>query len=125
MRAVDGLLVALLAGDILANAGAHVLLKQGARRPRSQAPGWRGAVENLLKNPCSVLGMGAYGLSFLFYAALLARMDLAVAYPLCTSLAFLLVLLASVWCFGERLDRWRLGGIAAILGGIVVISVWG
>ena len=122
---MDAVLVFLLAGDIIANAGAHVLLKQGAQRPRSQAPGLRGMVENILFNPCSLVGMGAYVLSFVFYAALLTRMDLSIAYPLCTSLSFLMVLLASVLWFRERLDGVRLGGIGAILLGIVVISIGG
>ncbi len=122
---MDGLLIFLLAGDILANAGAHVLLKQGARQPRSRASGLRGMLENLLLNPCSLVGMGAYVLSFVFYAALLSRMDLSIAYPLCTSLAFLMVLLASVIFFHERLTGVRLGGLFAILLGIVVISFGG
>ncbi len=122
---MDAVLIFLLAGDIIANAGAHVLLKQGAQKPRSKASGLRGMVENILFNPCSLVGMGAYVLSFVFYAALLTRMDLSVAYPLCTSLSFLMVLLASVLWFRERLDGVRLGGIGAILLGIVVISIGG
>ncbi|OPZ59945.1 MAG: 4-amino-4-deoxy-L-arabinose-phosphoundecaprenol flippase subunit ArnF [Synergistetes bacterium ADurb.Bin520] len=122
---MDAVLVFLLAGDIIANAGAHVLLKQGAQRPRSQASGLRGMVENILFNPCSLVGMGAYVLSFVFYAALLTRMDLSIAYPLCTSLSFLMVLLASVLWFREHLDGVRLGGIGAILLGILVISIGG
>ena len=111
-------------GDILLNAGAHVSLKMGmsSKGPVSSG-GLFGAVRRILLNPFVIGGMAAYVCSFVFYAALLSKMDLSLAFPLCTSTAFLLVLAASVFLFRERLNRRRAVGAAAILVGILLISL--
>ncbi len=117
-------IVFLLVGDILANAGAHVLIKEGMSRHGVEASkNMKDALVRILLNPFAMGGILAYGLSFLFYAALLSKVDLSFAYPFCIGAAFLLVLAGSMLFFGERLNRWRLGGIMAIFLGILVMTL--
>lgn len=117
-------IIFLLVGDILANAGAHVLIKEGmSRHGVGVSQGMKDALMRILLNPFAMGGIIAYGLSFLFYAALLSKVDLSFAYPFCIGAAFLLVLWGSILFFGEHLNRWRLGGIMAIFLGIIVMTL--
>jgi multidrug transporter EmrE-like cation transporter len=121
---MEPLVLFLVVGDILLNAGAHVSLKMGMSSKGLVSSGrFFGTVQRILLNPFVLGGMAAYVCSFVFYAALLSKMDLSLAFPLCTSAAFLLVLAASVLLFRERLNRRRTVGAAAILVGILLISL--
>ncbi|HOO62505.1 MAG TPA: hypothetical protein PK364_01120 [Synergistaceae bacterium] len=114
----------LLAGDILANAGAHILIKEGmSRHGEGISRNMKDALLRILLNPFAMGGILAYGLSFLFYAALLSKVDLSFAYPFCVGAAFLLVLWGSILFFKERLNPWRCGGTLAIFLGIIVMTL--
>ncbi len=113
----------LLGGDITANAMAHGLLKKGMSGKKRSFEASSLGGRDLWGLLCIVLGLGAYGLSFVFYAALLSMVDLSFAYPVCTGGAFVLVLLCSAFFFRERLHFWRLLGISIIFLGIMVMAV--
>ncbi len=114
----------LLGGDILANAGAHVLIKEGmSRHGVGNSRNLKDALVRILLNPFAMGGIIAYGLSFLFYAALLSKVDLSFAYPFCIGAAFLLVLWGSLLFFKEKLNFWRCLGTFAIFLGILVMTL--
>lgn len=121
---MEWLVAALMAGVILANGGAHVLIKVGMRQhPDLLSNGAVNAARDILLNPFAVSGIAAYSASFVLYAALLSKMDLSIAYPLCTSTSFLLVLWMSRLLFSERFNPARIAGIALILCGIILVAV--
>ena len=51
----------------------------------------------------------------------LSKVELSFAYPF-LSLAYVAVAVASWWLFAEDLNAWRVGGIALICAGTVLIA---
>lgn len=75
----------------------------------------------LLVNPWIVSALAASLLAALAWMAAMTKLDLSYAYPF-TSLAFVLVALASVVVFHEPLTGPKIAGIALICLGIAVGS---
>ena len=63
-----------------------------------------------------------YGLSFILTALVFARLPLSLISPLMAGAIFLLISVFSVVFLRESLDAFRLGGMACILAGIVLLS---
>lgn len=123
---MDRLAVALLAGSAVFNAFANTLMKIAFGHQKDLLEGGAvNAVIRILLNPWAAVGIGCFGISFVFLSAALTRTDLSLAYPFMSGLVFLLVLGISVFFFSEQVNVWRIVGIAAILGGIWIISLKG
>jgi len=75
----------------------------------------------LLVNPWVVSGLAAALLAAISWMAAMTKLDLSHAYPF-TSLAFVLVLIASGWLFNEPVTGPKIAGIAFICLGIVIGS---
>lgn len=75
----------------------------------------------LLVNPWIVSALAALLLAVVAWMAAMTRLDLSHAYPF-TSLAFVLVLLASALFFHEPVTGLKIAGIALICLGIIVGS---
>lgn len=76
----------------------------------------------VVTNPWVVLGFALFGATFVLYSAVLARLELSVAYPIMTGGGFLLILLASVSLLQEPLTLTRAIGMLAIALGISAVS---
>ncbi|PTB20228.1 hypothetical protein C9I57_14215 [Trinickia symbiotica] len=68
-----------------------------------------------------ICGLVSYGIGTLFWIFSLSRAGLTVVYPF-TALTFVLVYLAGIVLFGERVGYMQWLGIALILGGLYVVS---
>lgn len=77
---------------------------------------WRG----VLREPRVLAGVGIYALEFLFWFAVLARVDLSIAVPL-ASLSYCGVLVASRLLLRETVSLQRWLGAALVTGGVAVI----
>jgi multidrug transporter EmrE-like cation transporter len=80
-------------------------------------------VVNLFLQPVFVIGFIAYFLASLVWFRVIATEQLSVAYPLLVSLTFTLVTAGAVIIFHEPLTLRKVVGLAAILGGIAIISM--
>ena len=80
-----------------------------------------GFLLRLLLDPFILSGLFAAFLAALAWMAALAELELGRAYPM-MSLSFVLVLLLSGWLLGEPLSPAKLGGVALIVLGAVVIG---
>jgi len=80
-----------------------------------------GFLLRLLLDPFILSGLFAAFLAALAWMAALAELELSRAYPM-MSLSFVLVLLLSGWLLGEPLSPAKLGGVALIVLGAVVIG---
>ena len=72
-------------------------------------------------NPYVFLGFAAFGLSSIFWLAVLSRFDLSLAYPM-VSMAYVAVALLSYFFLGESVSPLRWAGIIVICIGVVLIS---
>ncbi len=72
-------------------------------------------------NPYVLAGVGAYGLSSIFWLVLLSRVDLSYAYP-ALSLGYVLVTLVSALMLGEYVSGLRWAGVLVICVGVLLVA---
>lgn len=107
----------LLIAGILSNAGASIMVK------------WISGTTISITQPFSAgnVRFGAaillYFGAFLFYSAAVTRLPLAVAHPVMTAGAMVLVGLSAVVLFHETLTALQIIGYSLLLAGIVCIAL--
>lgn len=75
----------------------------------------------LLLNPWVISGMAAGFGAMLCWLAAMTKFQLSYAYPF-MSLAFVLVLILSVWLFGESLTLAKVTGVLLVILGVAIAS---
>ena len=103
---------ALLFTAIALSAVGNVLLKSGA--------GAEGFVDQLLR-PATIVGFVFYGVSALLYIVALRRIPLSIAAP-SVALSYALVAAVGYFWFKETLSPRQIGGIAAIVVGVMLLN---
>ena len=78
-------------------------------------------VISALTNFYTLLGLGLYFISSVFWIIVLSRVELSFAYPL-ISLGFILVLIVSALLFHEKVLTIHYAGIVLIIAGVVLIT---
>lgn len=108
---------ALLAAVAVIISAGQVLFKV-ASATVAQGLGWRAVVTS----PALLAALALYGLGTALWIAVLARVDLARAYPF-AALSFVLVPLLSHFVLGERLGPAYVAGVAFLAAGIVLCQL--
>jgi len=75
----------------------------------------------MFMNPYVFVGFACFGLSSIFWLAVLSRFEISMVYPM-VSLAYVVVAIASLILFKENVTLIRWIGIGVILLGVVLIS---
>ena len=75
-----------------------------------------------LKNKNLVLGILVYGIATIMFFPAVKAGDLSVIYPL-VSTTYIWVSLLSMKLLGEKMSKWKWGGIALILIGVTFIGL--
>ena len=101
-----------LAIGIFAGIGGQLLLKAGA-----DAPDFVGQ----LMRPTTILGLALYGSAAFLYIVALRKIPVSVAFP-SVSLSYAIVAVLGHFLFGEPFGLKQIGGIALIVGGVVLIN---
>ncbi len=106
--------------SIALSAAGQLLLKHGLNQvqPAVSAPAFLVAA---LTNLRVVAGLAAYGVSLLFWLLALRQHPLSLMYPL-VSLSYVAVAVGSVLFLGETLSPARIGGLAVIILGVVMVA---
>lgn len=107
---------------LLANASANILIKAGMRRLELQGAPLGAIVRQVATNVPVLAGVALFALNVGAYAYVLNRIPLSQAYPIMTSVGFLIVVSASVFFFGETLDIYQISGLLLIVAGVVLIA---
>ena len=97
---------------ILTGIGGQMLLKSGADAPT--------LVGQFLR-PSTLLGLALYGSAAFFYIFALRKIPVSVAFP-SVSLSYAIVAVLGHFLFGEPFGIKQIGGIALIMGGVVLIN---
>ena len=71
----------------------------------------------------SVLTVVGYGVAFYLLSLTLREMPVGIAYAIWSGVGFVLVSLAAVVLFGQKLDLPALIGMGLIVAGVIVINV--
>lgn len=111
----------LLFFAIIGNAAANILIKSGANKI--------GAMDNLghfalkaITSPAIIAGCLLFAVVLAAYSAVLTKVPLSIAYPLMTSLGFLIVVSASVTLFRETIYPGQIFGMVLILIGLWLVA---
>jgi small multidrug resistance pump len=99
---------------------AHALLKWASQQPHV-------TFADLLMTHGVVVAaaLALYGAVFLGYLYALRQFEMSELFPLYTGLTLILVACVGVVMFGERLSLQQIGGIAAIIAGLVMLQLGG
>ena len=77
---------------------------------------------SIFRNIHVFLGYASYGISSLLYLLALKRLPLSYAYPM-VALSYVLVVGMSWKLFGESVPPLRIGAVAVILSGVVMLAL--
>ena len=101
-----------LAISILAGIAGQMLLKVGADAPDF--------VSQVLR-PSTLCGLALYGSAAFLYMVALRKIPVSVAFP-SVSLSYAIVAVFGHFLFGEPFGIKQIGGIALIMGGVMLIN---
>ena len=97
---------------IVAGIAGQMLLKAGADAPTM--------IEQIFR-PSTLLGLALYGSAAFMYIFALRKIPVSVAFP-SVSLSYAIVAVMGHFLFGEPFGIKQIGGIALIMGGVVLIN---
>jgi multidrug transporter EmrE-like cation transporter len=106
---------------IVLNAVANILMKAGAVPPR-QSSHMTDVLRNMVSNPFIIAGVVCFTLGLAAYNYVLIKTDLSVAYPIMTSVGYVIVILAAWLFFKESLTIVQVSGIALIAAGVWMVA---
>ena len=99
----------------------QIFLKQGVSSSGAITGVSRELVGVIIR-PLVLLGFACYGLSSLFWLVVLSRTELSYAYPM-IALGYVLVFFLSWWIFHDKVTWTRIGGLALICLGVVLVAI--
>ncbi len=113
----------LIALSISTGVAGQTAIKLGVSQPHAagSTSGILGLVSLILTSPWVLLGLTLYGIGAVAWIAVLARLDLSLAYPL-LALNFVLITLSSRLILGEAVPTMRWVGMMVICVGIVIVA---
>ncbi len=118
MKGIPLILTAVLLGAV-----GQVLIKKGMGIYQGEVSAgsvW-GQLVPILRVPHVLIGLICYGVSAVFWIAVLSNVPLSLAYPM-VSLAYVVVFIASWWLLKEPIPPTRILGLVVIVAGVFVIS---
>jgi len=103
------------------NAVANVLMKAGMRdAPALLTPAAQ--IKHYLTSWPVMVGVCLFGVNIIAYTQALVKIPLSIAYPIMTSLGFLIVVSASAYFFKETISTIQMIGFALIIGGVILVT---
>jgi len=107
--------------SIVLNAAANILMKVGALKPK-ESNQLVDVFVNMVMNPIIIAGIICFALGLAAYNYVLIKINLSVAYPINTSLGYILVILVSWLFLKETITPVQLGGIGLIIAGVWMVA---
>jgi len=111
--------------SVLLSAGSQILLKQGMSTAAVQTAlatgGPWASVLAVAATPAVIAGLACFGLSAISWLLVLSRIALSQAYPF-VALGTVLTVAAAYFLLGEQVSLLRMAGVAAIVGGVVIVG---
>ncbi|WP_240757142.1 DMT family transporter [Roseicella aquatilis] len=109
---------------IAASQAGQVLLKLGASGLPPMEHGLAAGLLPQFLRWQTIVGLGCYGSGTMFYVVALGRIPVSVAAP-CTAISYVSATLFGLLLFGETLSPLKLGGLAMICLGVVLLADFG
>lgn len=119
------MLIATILASVTLAAVAQIMLKIGMNDVKEKSgvfsPASAASLKAAAGTPMVWIGLIVFGLSALVWLAVLSRASLSFAYPF-ASLTYVIILLYGKFIADEPVSVVRWGGVALIIGGIVLVS---
>jgi len=113
----------VLAIAIIANSVANILMKIGMNKVGGlEITSINDIWQKFILNYIVWLGIIFFGISLLSYSFVLSRIQLSVAYPIITSVGFILVVMVSLFYLNEALSLKQISGIVLIILGVWLVA---
>jgi len=106
---------------IVLNAVANILMKVAMLKQEKTTDIIKMITQSLL-NPILFLGLLSFALALVAYCYVLAKLNLSIAYPLMTTLGFIIVILASWLFLGETITKIQIIGFVSIIAGVWMVA---
>lgn len=117
-------LLCLILVSVSMSSVAQMLLKMGMARRNAADVDTVGVVAQILGgllNPFVMSGLALYGLGAVLWLAVLARLDVSVAYPF-VGLGFVMTMLIGYFVFGDFITPQRVVGTLLIVWGVILVA---
>ena len=111
----------ILSLAIILNALANILMKVAMREQDKNTKIIK-IITQSLSNPTLLLGILFFALALVAYCYVLSKLNLSIAYPIMTSLGFLIVILASWLFLGEAITKIQIVGFICIIAGVWMVA---
>jgi len=121
---MNGTTFTLVLSGVLLNTVAQFMLKAGAasyQQLKALHQNLADIVWSMAFNPFILGGLTLYVISFGLWIAVLARMQVSIAYPL-LSLGYVIGVFAAYLIFNEPISFQKLLGVALIMAGVAVLA---
>jgi multidrug transporter EmrE-like cation transporter len=112
----------ILALAVILNALANILMKVGMVRQGESDVSLMVMATRALVNPALLAGVTCFALALIAYCYVLAKINLSVAYPIMTSLGYVIVIVASWMFLKEHITLVQVVGFAFIIAGVWMVA---
>ncbi len=106
---------------IILNAVANILMKVGAEKTKETSSVFE-LIISMVTNPVTILAVCCFAAALGAYNYVLMKTDLSIAYPIMTSVGYVIVLLASWLFLKETLTILQISGILLIVAGVWMVA---
>lgn len=121
---LESMVYLMLAGTIILTVAAQLLLTKGAVVFKDTSFSWAGLVglvARFFQSGWLLAGILCFGLAFVLWVVVVAKIKLSAAYPISTALNLTLVVLGSALILREAVTGWQVLGVLLIVAGIFCI----
>jgi multidrug transporter EmrE-like cation transporter len=112
----------ILALAIFLNALANILMKVGMLRQGEASGNPLLMAREALVNPVLFAGVISFALALIAYCYVLSKINLSIAYPIMTSLGYMIVIIASWMFLKEHITFIQIMGFAFIIAGVWMVA---
>ena len=103
------------------NAVANILMKVGMLKEK-QGTSLVDLLLNMLLNPALIVGIICFALGLAAYCFVLTKLNLSVAYPIMTSVGYVIVIIASWLFLKETITLIQIVGFTFIIAGVWMVA---
>jgi multidrug transporter EmrE-like cation transporter len=103
------------------NAVANILMKVGMLREKP-ASNLMSFVTDMILNPVLIAGMICFALGLAAYCYVLTKLNLSIAYPIMTSVGYVIVIIASWLFLKETITFFQIMGFTFIIAGVWMVA---
>jgi multidrug transporter EmrE-like cation transporter len=103
------------------NAVANILMKIGMLREKPVS-GFAGFMLGMIMNPALIAGVVCFAIGLAAYCFVLTKLNLSVAYPIMTSVGYVIVIIASWLFLKETITAIQIAGFSLIIAGVWMVA---